>query len=181
MKARYLIAIVSTLYCSCSQQTKTDAVGQTETASQPEAKPIVLTVFKLDDMKYLLDSINRGAALDKKLSALGFHEKMTDVYISHEMASAKKPKHWVQITRMGRYSSVGFKTVNEGLWINLIGELKKLATPQKFSDGTSDIAQRYKLKGYTVETYEPVKGINLDLNNLYEVIIMTPAPSSRHK
>jgi hypothetical protein len=87
--------------------------------------------------------------------------------------TSKKPKHWINLTAMGKSSMVSFKTADYQSWQKIITELKKLAEPTSLKSETSDIAQKYLISKYRVETYEPANGVNLNLNDLFEVIVMS--------
>ena len=170
MKVFYFTMLLSIFCCVYSQSKKAESSRISESSIRGNEKKDV----RLSDLKYLLNSLNHRGALETRLSLLDFNKKFEDVYTSSEMVTSKKPKHWITIARMGSISNVDFKTTDKVIWMNIIKELKAVTRPEKFTDGTSDIAERYSIKGYKVETFEPRNGINLDLNNLYEVVIMKP-------
>lgn len=121
-------------------------------------------------MKWFLDEI-ANQELDRQVADYGFHKRANGIYISNEMVTAKKPKHWLKFMEMGEFSNVSFMTVDRHLWDALIAELASRASPEGFQEASDTKAERYQFDGYIVETYFPINGVDVALNNLYEILI----------
>lgn len=124
------------------------------------------------DLQQFLANINQTSLIETKLSAMGYHRKFNGIYISNTMLTPKKPKHWLHVNQLGSYSNITFATADKTSWERVLFELKKQAKPVKFDTGTSEIGYRYRFAGYEVKTYKPLNGVNLNLNNLYQVVVM---------
>lgn len=120
----------------------------------------------------LLENIDNQEYILLKLDSLDFFKKTDGIYISNESVDVNEPKHWIYITDMGAFSSVSVSTADKETWDKLLKELEEVSKPEPFDDETSDKTLRYVGKDYTFESYEPENGINLALNNLYQVYVL---------
>ncbi|MFD2962505.1 hypothetical protein ACFS6J_11960 [Olivibacter jilunii] len=127
--------------------------------------------IELADLKVLLEKTFKKQNLDSVVEEYGFKKRANGIYISNEMVTAKKPKYWLKCVFMGDLTTVTFSSVNKDRWDILISELHALAAPKPFEEMPSFKAEKYVFDKYIVETYEPIDGVNIDLNNLYDVLI----------
>src|SRR5690606_15189272 len=129
---------------SQTQNSQTDALFNT-------TETIAVKQIGLADMKWFLDEI-ANQELDRYVADYGFHKRANGIYISNEMVTAKKPKHWLKFMEMGEFSNVSFMTVDRHLWDALIAELTDRASPEGFQEASDTKAERYQFDGYIVET-----------------------------
>lgn len=125
------------------------------------------TPIYLKDLKQMSANIRDVALNETKILSMGFQKKFNGTYISNVMLTAKKPKHWI-LTHV----YLTFSTADKPSWDRIVNELKKEGKPKKFDTGTSAIGYRYSINKYNVEVYKPLNGVNLSLNNLYQVILI---------
>ena len=121
---------------------------------------------------YLFDNISNEEYINNKVKSIDFKKKANGIYISQEEVTSNKPKHWIHITNLGDLSNISYSTADKTSWDKIIEELEKGATPKAFDDKSSAKSIRYTEKIYTFETYEPKNGVNLSLNELYQVFIL---------
>ena len=124
-----------------------------------------------NDLISLLKDIQNQKFIDEKLRNLDFKKKFNVVYISNEQIKINEPARWVHIYDIGSLSNVSFSTAKKTEWEILLKEIKNYGKPISFNEGTSSKATRYTGTEYTFETYEPKNGVNLEMNELYEIII----------
>lgn len=162
-----IIFLLSTvlLLVSC-----TDENTSSDVQANPEIEFDIYITTK--DLIALLNNIDNENYLAGKLDTLDFRKKFNGVYISNESVAVNEPKHWIHITNMGENSSVSISTVDKENWERLQKELESFSEPEPFEDETSDKAVRYFGQNYIFETYEPKNGINLSLNELYQVYVL---------
>ncbi|MDY0077380.1 MAG: hypothetical protein RBR87_08900 [Bacteroidales bacterium] len=127
--------------------------------------------ISVTDLKLLFENIKNINYIEAKLDSLDFRKKFNGVYISNEHISEKESKHWIHISDIGKYSSLSYSTAEKERWNKLLAEIKKYAKPIPCDDGTSSICIRYIDEKYTFESYEPKNGVNLTLNELYQIFI----------
>lgn len=121
----------------------------------------------LKDLKQLSDHIDNIPLMEKKIFSMGYRKRFNGTYISNTMLTPKAPKHWLLTSLYMTYS-----TADKASWEVILDELKREGKPKKFNTGTSQIGYRYSLAKYTIETYKPLNGVNLNLNDLYQVILL---------
>ena len=124
------------------------------------------------DLISLYENISNQDYINNKLDSLDYKKKFNGVYISNEQISTNEPKHWIHTYDLGSLSSVSYSTAEKTKWNELLKEIKNYGDPIPFDDGTSSKAIRYIGKKYTFESYEPLNGVNLSLNELYQIVVL---------
>lgn len=138
---------------------------------EPDMTPLMTKTIKLSDLEILLDRTFTKEDLDQVVEDYGFQKRANGIYISNEIVTTKKPKYWLKCVFMGNLTTVTFSSVDKDRWDILISELHALAPPKPFEEMPSFRAEKYVFDKYIVETYEPIDGANIELNNLYDVLI----------
>ena len=170
VKTSLCILTISSLLISCTNYQSGTASGSIEIKDSAKV-PVPVT---LSHLQSLFDSITNANYIESKMVELDFSKKYNGVYISNNLISANEPKHWIHINDMGKYSNVTFSTADLVSWKRVVNELTQQVKPKRFKSENSDIAERYSLEKYSVQTYEPANGINLELNSLYQILIKHP-------
>lgn len=168
MKKIFFLTIVTLLIISCNEnnrKTTTDNFDQSQVEKNEKSVSVA-------DLISLYENISNPNYIDNKLDSLDFKKKFNGVYISKEHISTNEPKHWIHTYDIGNMSSVSFSTAEKEKWDKILIEIKKYGDPIPFDDGTSSKAIRYIGEKYTFETYEPRNGLNLSMNELYQIIIL---------
>lgn len=165
----FFVLINSMLSCSSNEQNK-DTNNQLEEI-EPAIAPLLTKTIKLSDLEILLDKTFTKEDLDQVVEDYGFQKRANGIYISNEMETTKKPKHWLKCVYMGDITNVTFSTVEKAHWDKLVAELRTLASAKPFKEISGFNAEKYSLDKYIVETYEPINGVDVELNNLYDVLI----------
>ena len=145
--------------------------GNTSFKGQSRTKAEFDKNITTKDLIALFNNIDNEDYLTSKLDSHDFRKKFNGVYISNESVAANEPKHWIHVSNMGALSSVSISTADQENWERLLKELESFSEPEPFEDGTSDITKRYIGQDYIFESYEPMNGINLSLNDLYQVFV----------
>jgi len=125
------------------------------------------TPVHLKDLKQLSENIDKKDTNEKKILSMGYHKRLNGVYISNVMLTTKAPKHWITTS-----AYLSYQTADRTSFDRIVRELKKEGRSKKFNTGTSQIGHKYRIPKYEVEVYEPLNGVNLDLNDLYEVLLI---------
>lgn len=170
MKKLFFLTIVSLFIISCMDNTRT-----TENKDQSQEKndiKIERTDIFIIDLISLFENISNQDYINNKLDSLDFKKKFNGVYISHEQISTNEPKHWIHTYDLGSNSSISYSTAEKLKWNELLNQIESYGDPIPFDDGTSDKAIRYVGEKYTFESYEPLNGVNLSLNELYQIRIL---------
>ncbi|WP_367867585.1 hypothetical protein [Pedobacter sp. WC2423] len=125
------------------------------------------TPIHLRDLKQLSENIDKKDINEKKILSMGYHKRSNGVYISNVMLTTKAPKHWITT-----FAYLSYQTANRPSFDRIVRELKKEGRSKKFDTGTSQMGYKYRIPKYEVEVYMPLNGVDLDLNDLYEIILM---------
>lgn len=125
------------------------------------------TPIRLNDLKQLSDNIDRKDINEKKILSMGYHKRLNGVYISNVMLTVKAPKHWITTSLY-----LSYKTADRVSFDRIVRELKKEGRSRKFDTGTSQIGYIYRIPKFEVEVYVPSNGVDLDLNDLYEILLI---------
>ncbi|MGB4655680.1 MAG: hypothetical protein WBH98_09645 [Bacteroidales bacterium] len=168
MKKIFFLTIVTLLIISCNENYRKATTDNSEQTQVEENEKSV----SVADLISLYENISNPNYINNKLESLDFKKKFNGVYISKKHISTNEPKHWVHIYDIGDISSVSFSTAEKEIWDKFLIEIKKYGDPIPFDDGTSSKAIRYIGEKYTFETYEPRNGVNLSMNELYQIIIL---------
>lgn len=178
MNYLFLIGLfLASVFHSCGPQTKEQNV-QSKTKTEE-----VITLAFLESLyenrengEFLLSQLKEksfkklgtGISDSEEIEAIG----ISGTFFSEEIVAYNEPKHWIHITNFGNSSSVSLSTADKKTWDDLIKEITSIAVGKPFEDGIeSDKATRYVSENYTYETYEPVEGVNLSLNNFYQIFV----------
>ncbi len=179
MKKIFFLAITAFFIISCidnNRKTTNDNYHQSQEKedvknSKEGIKKEQINI-SIGDLISLFENISNQDYINNKLDSLDYKKKFKGVYISNEQISANEPKHWIHIYDLGSLSSVSYSTAEKAKWDELLVEIKKYGNPIPFDDGTSSKSIRYIGKKYTFESYEPKNGVNLSLNELYQIVIL---------
>lgn len=125
------------------------------------------TPVHLKDLKQLSENIDKKNVNEKKILSMGYHKRSNGVYISNVMLTTIAPKHWITT-----FVYLSYQTADRPSFDRIIRELKKEGRSKKFNTGTSQIGYKYRIPKYEVEVYKPLNEVNLDLNDLYEVLLI---------
>lgn len=167
---RYYLLLIGWILCPfiISCQSQPQETKNTEIIVTPSNE----AVFTLNYLELLFENRANEDSLLRLLKMNFFNKKFNGVFISEEMIDYNEPKHWIHINNFGELSSVSFSTADKKCWDDLNKELNIITKGKEFDDNTSDKTLRYLGENYTYETYEPVNGINLATNALYQVFVL---------
>lgn len=169
LKYVFTFAILAALMAACTpDNTSTNSLTS-------EKKNVVQTeerIISLELLISLFDHLADKKFIESEVKNYGFKKKFEGIYISKRELEPNEPIHWIYITNMGTLSSVSLSTADELTYKRLLGQLTDYDGPKSFDDGTKDIANKYIGKDYTIKTFVPKNGINLKLNNLYQIFVV---------
>jgi len=172
MKKIFFIVITTLFIISCIDNTGKSTNSNYDQSQVKEDNKKEQINISIGDLISLFENISNIDYINNKLDSLDYKKKFNGVYISNEQISVNEPKHWLRTNDIGSFSSVSYSTVEKPKWIELLIEIKKYGNPIPFDDGSSSKSIRYIGKKYTFESYEPKNGVNLSLNDLYQIVIL---------
>jgi len=150
-----------------------NVVGRNNTAYVSASNSAKEQSPSLSELKFLLKNIDVANVCEDRILSMGYSKRAEGVYISDVLLARKKPNSWVHVNRFGKLSNVSFSTANKSSWDLIVAQLKKEASAKRFKpyENCSFETYKYITGKYTFETWLPLKGVDLSLNNLYKVVI----------